>query len=101
MKKIILGIAVVALIVIGSAFAFHKSDAPPANSFATKNFVYDLYPNDDPDEINDPTNYSLTGSGGTAPLDCPNGSHRCGVIAQDDGTGHPDFSQSYTPKTKN
>jgi hypothetical protein len=101
MKKIILSITVILLIVVGTAFAFKSPTTTAPSKFVTKNFVYEAYPNDDPSELDDPLNYTLTGTGGTDPLNCPTGSHRCGVIAMDDGTGHPDFSQTYTIKTKN
>ena len=97
----IFALAAIVLIAVFSAFSLKTTKPQTQQSFATKNFVYNLYPDDDPSKISNPANYSLTTNGGMDPLNCPTGSHRCGVVAVDDGTGHPDFSQSFTIRTKN
>ena len=101
MKKTFWSITMLFLIAVVSAFSLKGENKDISKDLVTKNFVYTAYPDNDPAEVNDPLNYVLTGSGGSIPLNCPGGSHRCGVIAIDDGTGHPDFSQTYTPKNKN
>lgn len=102
MKKILFSLLGLLLIVTISAFALNLKTEKSVKPLATKNFVYNAYPDDSPGMVNDPSNYSLTASLGTTPLNCPVGaSHRCGVIAIDDGTGHPDLNQSYTIKTRN
>jgi hypothetical protein len=90
MKQYLLGaIALVTAITLNS-FTL-KPDSHPT---ATKNFIYNAYPNDL--LVNDPSQYSLTGNNGLDPLICVGTVHRCGVIAQDDGTGHPDLTKPYT-----
>lgn len=101
MKKNLLFLLAIMVIVVASAFAIKGSDTEILEVMAAKNFVYDKYPDNSPGAVNDPLNYSLSASSGTAPLNCPNGANRCGVIAQDDGSGRPDLSQSYIIKTKN
>lgn len=66
---------------------------------ASKNFIYSAYPDDS--DINDPDAYMLTGHGGTDPLNCNGTLHRCAVVAEDDGTGHPDFTKPFTIRTRN
>ena len=96
MKKF-LGIFVVMLALTASAFTVnHKNTKVVGNSYS-----YNLYGQpgqDNASNLNNPANYTLV-----SPLTCPAGAaHRCGVMnATDDGTGHPDFTKSYTIKARN
>jgi len=66
-----------------------------------KHFSYTLYPNTNPIYVNDPDSYMLTSDDGTEPFFCSPGAFICGVIAEDDGTGHPDFVKPFTFVTRN
>lgn len=96
MKKFF-GIFVVMLALAASAFTVpHKNTALVGNEYS-----YNLYGQPGQDNIsnlNNPANYTLV-----SPLTCPAGTaHRCGVSdATDDGTGHPDFTKSYTIRNRN
>ncbi|MBN8718401.1 MAG: hypothetical protein J0H85_03090 [Sediminibacterium magnilacihabitans] len=96
MKKFF-GILVVMLALTASAFTVpHKNATVAGNEYS-----YNLYGQpgqDNPSNLNNPANYTLVN-----PLSCPiPGSHRCGVSnATDDGTGHPDFTKSYTIRLRN
>lgn len=98
MKKY-LGIFVVMLALVSSAFTVnHKNVKLAGNSY-----TYDLYGQSGQDDIvnlSDPENYSPAG---TSPLSCPAGTaHRCGVEnATDDGSGHPDLTQSFSIRKRN
>jgi len=97
MKKYF-GILVVVLALTASAFSVnHKSEKLSGNSY-----TYDLYGQPGQDlqaNIDDPANYTFVGIG---TLPCSGTAHRCGVeSATDDGFGHPDFTKTYTPRTKN
>jgi hypothetical protein len=98
MKKY-LGIFVVMLALTASAFTTnHKSAKLAGNSYK-----YDLYGKAGQDiqaNMDNPANYSFVGTGA---LSCPGSPlHRCGVEnATDNGSGKPDFTQSYTPKSRN
>lgn len=92
-----LGIFIVMLALTASAFTVKHVNAKLAGS----SYSYNLYgqPGQDlPANLNNSANYTMVSS-----LSCPAGSaHRCGVTnATDDGTGHPDFTQSYTIKNRN
>jgi len=95
MKKYLLGvIALVTAITLNSfTLKTHTTRGPVLN------WIYMDYPNDAFKD--DPSHYQLYGTDGTATLPCPGGTHRCGVQAQDDGSGQPDFTISYIKKTKN
>lgn len=91
MKKYLLGLFAVVLAVGLSAFNSQKN-YKPAN-LVVKYFTYDAYPSDDPNDLNDPANYSPTGNSGQDELTCPDGqTHRCGVQATDDGSNQPILS---------
>lgn len=96
MKKY-LGIFVVMLALTASAFTVnHKNTKLVGNEYS-----YNLYGQpgqDNASNVNNPANYTLV-----SPLICPSGTaHRCGVSnATDDGTGHPDFTKSYTARARN
>lgn len=93
MKKYLLGaIALVTAITLNSFTV--KSHSHPST---IKNFVYLDYPNDANKNIS--SRYQLTGNDGTDDLPCPGGAHRCGVEAVDNGSGHPDLTQPFTPRT--
>jgi len=95
MKKYLLGLIALVTAITLNSFTVKTSKHPTV----TKNFWYTAYPNDS--HANDPNYYILTGNDGTDDPDCPEGSiHRCGVIAQDDGTGLPDLTSAYTPLTR-
>ena len=85
------------LALTASAFTVPHKNA----GLAGKDYSYNLYGQpgqDNPTNINKPANYTMVST-----LSCPAGAaHRCGVSnATDDGTGHPDFTQSYTIRTRN
>ncbi len=98
MKKY-LGIFVVMLALTVSAFTVsHK-----AGKFIGNSYTYDLYGKAGQDiqaNMDNPANYTFVGTGS---LSCPGTPiHRCGVEnATDNGFGEPDFTQSYTPKSRN
>ncbi len=96
MKKY-LGIFVVMLAITASAFTTKHNNAKLVGSA----FSYNLYGQpgqNNSSNLNNPLNYTLVN-----PLICPPaGANRCGVDnATDDGTGHPDFTKSYSIKTRN
>ena len=94
MKQYFLGaIALVTAITLNS-FTL-KADTHPT---ATKNFEYNDYPNDAFQNI--ASHYTLTGNDGQDELDCPGSVHRCGVVAQDNGSGLPDLTKPYTIKVR-
>jgi hypothetical protein len=96
MKKY-LGIFVVVLALTASAFTTkHKDTKLVGNAYS-----YNLYGQpgqNNASNLNNPANYTLVN-----PLICPMlGSNRCGVDnATDDGTSHPDFTKSYSIRTRN
>lgn len=98
MKKY-LGIFVVMLALATSAFTTnHRSTKVAGNSY-----TYDLFGKAGQDiqaNMDNPANYTFVGTG---VLPCPNSPlHRCGVEnATDNGSGKPDFTQSYTIKKRN
>jgi len=90
MKQYLLGtIALVTAITLNS-FTLKPATHPTV----TKNFEYNDYPNDFYQNV--PSHYTMTGSNGTDPLDCAGSAHRCGVVAQDNGSGLPDLTKPYT-----
>ncbi|MDB5200848.1 MAG: hypothetical protein JWQ27_257 [Ferruginibacter sp.] len=96
MKKL-LGAFVVLLAIAASAFTVKQHPAKTGNSYTY--VLYGTSNQDDPDEIIKPANYTFTSTGS---LGCVGDLHRCGVEdAMDDGNGHPDFTQSFTPKVRN
>jgi len=96
MKKYLLGLIALVTAITLNSFTVKTSKHPTV----TKNFTYIAYPNDS--HVNDPNYYTLTGNDGSDDLNCPDGnSHRCGVIAEDNGSGLPDLSQAYTIATRN
>lgn len=95
MKKYLLGIIALVTAITLNSFTLRSSGHPTA----TKNFIYTTYPDDS--NSNDPDAYMLSGHGGTDALNCPGTLHTCGVVAQDDGSGHPDLTQPYTIKYRN
>lgn len=96
MKRYLVVSAII-LAFIASAFTTSKNKS----NLVGNSYNYDLYgsPNQDlPANLNNPANYTFVG---TSPLTCSGSAHRCGVQdAQDDGTGHPDFSKPYTIRTR-
>ncbi len=82
MKKYLTGIIAILMAVGFSAFTLQKDKV----SQSQKSFTYNNYPDDT--WINQPSHYTLFN--GT--LNCQGGSQRCGVVADDDGTGHPKLS---------
>ncbi len=96
MKKY-LGIFVVMLALVASAFTTnHKNTKLVGNAYS-----YNLYGQpgqNNASNLNNPLNYTLV-----SPLICPPGAtNRCGVDnATDDGTGHPDFTKSFTIRQRN
>ena len=97
MKKY-LGIFVVLLAVVASAFTVNPKNTKRAGNSYTYN-LYGQWNQDDPVEIGTAANYSYAGTGS---LGCTLSGHTCGVEdATDDGFGHPDFTQFYTPKVRN
>jgi hypothetical protein len=99
MKKY-LGIFVVMLALTASAFTTNHKNVKPvgANSYTYK--LYGKAGQDIQANMDNPANYTFVGTGA---LSCPGiPLHRCGVEnATDDGTGKPDFTQSYSPKDRN
>lgn len=97
MKKY-LGIFVVMLALTASAFTVsHKAGKLTGNSY-----TYDLYGKAGQDiqaNMDNPANYSFVGTG---TLSCPGSPlHRCGVEdATDNGSGKPDFTKNYSPKSR-
>jgi uncharacterized protein YxeA len=79
MKKYLLGIIAIVMAITFSAFTVEKNKAPER---AMQNYSYNNYPDDT--FINDPTHYTQVST-----LNCLGTAHRCGVKANDDGTGHP------------
>jgi uncharacterized protein YxeA len=79
MKKYLLGIIAIFMAIAFSAFTIEKHEA---SGRAMQNYSYNDYPDDT--NKNDPTHYTQV-----ATLSCIGTAHRCGVIANDDGTGHP------------
>ena len=79
MKKYLLGIIAIVMAITFSAFTVEKNETPER---AMQNYSYNDYPNDA--NINDPTHYTQV-----VTLSCIGSAHRCGVKANDDGTGHP------------
>ena len=97
MKKY-LGVFVVLLAVATSAFTVSNKNTKLAGNSYSYN-LYGLAGQDDPVNISNPANYTYAGTGS---LGCINSGHTCGVEdATDDGFGHPDFNQTYTPKVRN
>jgi hypothetical protein len=95
MKQYLLGaIALVTAITLNS-FTLKPAGHPTS----TKNYNYTAYPDDT--HTADPSFYTLTPNNGNDPLHCPGNTHTCGVVAQDDGTGHPDFTQTFTIEQRN
>lgn len=89
------------LLALVAASSFHRPPAPGRPAPATlKNFVYTAYPSDDPSDLGDPDNYALTANDGTEVPFCSGVTHRCAILAEDDGTGRPDFSRPYTVKLR-
>lgn len=82
------------------ATAGHRRPQPPAAINPVKNYVYTAYPSDDPSDLGNPENYMLTANDGSEVPFCSGVTHRCAVLAEDDGTGHPDFSRPYTIKLR-
>ena len=96
MKKL-LGMIAVVLAIATSAFTVNHKEA----KVGSDSFNYKMYGKTGQDlaaNLTNPANYDLVPS-----LNCPiAGTHRCGVFnATDDGTGHPDFSQSFTIQSRN
>lgn len=90
MKRYFLGIIAIIMAIAFSAFTIKKSQV---SERAMQNYSYNDYPDDT--FINDPTHYTLVST-----LNCVGTAHRCGVKANDDGTGHPVLSGA-TIFTKN
>jgi hypothetical protein len=78
-----------------------KNQLVEASPGPQKNFIYTAYPSDNPTDLGNPDNYQLTANDGTEIPFCSGVAHRCSVVAEDDGTGQPDFSRPYTIKTRN
>lgn len=97
MKK---GHVAVFLLAGGLAVAFRPTTTREVTPGPLKNFIYTAYPSDNPTDLGNPENYELTSDGGTEIPFCSGITHRCSVVAEDDGTGHPDFSRPYTIKTR-
>lgn len=89
---------VVVLAVATSAF----TAAPKNTKLVGNSYRYNLFGmagQDDPANISNPSNYTYAGTGS---LGCIGSAHRCGVEnATDNGFNHPDFTKTYSPKTKN
>ncbi len=95
MKKY-LGIFIVMLALTASAFTVNHKSKLVGNAYS-----YNLYGQpgqNNASNLSNPANYTLVN-----PLICPPaGANRCGVDnATDDGTGHPDFTKSYSIRTRN
>jgi len=82
MKKYLLGIIAIFMAISLSAFTIVKHEV---SGRAMQNYSYNDYPDDA--NINNPTHYTEV-----ATLFCSGSAHRCGVKANDDGTGHPVLS---------
>lgn len=90
MKKILF-FALAIIVAAGvSAFAINQKAAKGKTN--QKYFIYTAYPSQSPTDLNNAANYSLTGNNGQDPLDCPEGELRCGVMADDNGSGQPVLS---------
>ncbi len=83
MKKYLFGIIAICMGLIFSAFTLQKNKIP---GITTENFTYNDYPNDT--WKNNAMHYTLI----SGPLNCLGTAHRCAVVANDDGTGHPILS---------
>lgn len=83
MKKYVTGLIALLLAVISTGFTISGNRSSDANP---KSFSYNDYPDDT--WMDDPNHYTLI----TGSLNCSGGSFRCGVVADDDGTGHPVLS---------
>jgi hypothetical protein len=90
MKQYLLGaIALVTAITLNS-FTLKPASHPTG----TKIFEYNDYPNDF--YQSNASHYTMTGNDGQDPLPCDGSAHRCGVVAQDNGSGLPDLTKPYT-----
>lgn len=102
-KRLFIGILLIAI--TGTFAISEQAEARSQNSrtkrIYLKHFVYTLYPNTSPTNVNNPYNYDLTSDDGMEPLLCSPGGYICGVIAEDDGAGHPNFAKGFTFVTRN
>lgn len=91
MKKILF--VVIAMIMAAGIGAFAMKQKHTDSKLVQKHFIYTAYPSQSSTDLNNPANYSLTGNDGQDVLDCPDGlTYRCGVMADDNGSGQPVLS---------
>ncbi|MBV4357327.1 DUF6520 family protein [Pinibacter aurantiacus] len=90
MKQYLLGFVALVTAITLNSFTLRTEN----HRGTTNIYKYLDYPNDA--FINNSAHYQQVSS-----ITCPGGSHRCAVEAQDDGTGLPDLTVPYTPRTKN
>jgi hypothetical protein len=98
MKK--LHIIIITLGVLLAAGFNNRSAEKVAPAGVQKYFIYMAYPSDNPIDLGNPDNYELTANDGTEVPICSGVAHRCAVLAEDDGTGRPNFGRTYTIMTR-